>query len=91
VGLTGLDYTVHVKSSAKKEIAALPTDVQHRVAERIDKLQFDPRPPGCSKLAGAEDTYRIRVGDYRIIYDVHDKIVTVTIISVGHRREVYRK
>ncbi len=65
-------YSVQIKDSAKKEIAALPTDVLRRVSDRIDELALDPRPSGCEKLRGAEDTYRLRVGDYRILYEVHD-------------------
>jgi mRNA interferase RelE/StbE len=83
-------YQIEIKKSAAKEIAALPRADQERIRDKIDDLTNEPRPVGCEKLAGADDTYRVRVGTYRIIYTVDDGIVTVTIVRVGHRREVYR-
>jgi mRNA interferase RelE/StbE len=83
-------YTVQFRASAKKDIAALPTDVTLGVTKKIDALADDPRPNGCQKIKGVEDTYRLRSGDYRIVYEIHDDVVSVTVIRVGHRREVYR-
>lgn len=83
-------YTVQIKASAKKEIAFLPSDVKLSVTKKIDALADEPRPNGCEKIKGAESTYRVRSGDYRVVYEVHDKVVTVTVVRVGHRREVYR-
>jgi mRNA interferase RelE/StbE len=60
-----------------------------RLLAAAEKLSADPRPPGCRKLAGTSDRYRIRVGDYRIIYRVDDGKVTVLVLLIGHRREVY--
>ena len=60
-----------------------------RLDEAIESLGDDPRPPGCRKLAGATDRYRFRVGDYRIIYRIDDGKVTVLVLVIGHRREVY--
>ena len=60
-----------------------------RLLAATEKLAADPRPPGCRKLAGTADRYRIRVGDYRIIYRVDDGKVTVLVLLIGHRREVY--
>jgi len=60
------------------------------VARKIDALSGDPRPPGVEKLRGAENLWRVRVGDYRIIYTVRDEVVLVLVIRIGHRREVYR-
>jgi mRNA interferase RelE/StbE len=59
-------------------------------AVRIDALALDPRPPASKKLPGGEDLYRIRVGDYRVIYQVQARIVVVTVIRIGHRRDIYR-
>ena len=67
----------------------LPHGIQTRVTEAIDELSETPRPAGCKKMRGA-DLWRIRVGDYRIIYEIHDRILLIRIITVGHRREVYR-
>jgi mRNA interferase RelE/StbE len=60
-----------------------------RVTKRIEGLAADPRPPGCEKLSG-QDRYRVRQGDYRILYEVDDPGLVVTIVKIGHRREVYR-
>ena len=83
-------YTIQVKASAKKELAALPADVKLAVTKKIDAFADDPRPNGCEKLKGAEHTYRVRAGDYRIVYEIHKIVVSVTVIRIGHRREVYR-
>ena len=61
-----------------------------RLRTAIDVLAQDARPAGCIKLAGEPDLYRIRVGDYRIIYQVRDRILTVLVVSIGHRRDIYR-
>jgi mRNA interferase RelE/StbE len=83
-------YSVVVKRSAAKAIEALPGDAQIRVVEAIGRLAEDPRPRGCEKLS-ARERYRIRVGDYRVVYGVDDAIVTVIVVKVGHRRDVYRQ
>jgi mRNA interferase RelE/StbE len=83
-------YTVQFKRSAEKDLDALPAEVRGRAVAKTEALADDPRPNGCEKLAGVEDTYRVRVGDYRIVYEVQDAVVTVMIVKVGHRREVYR-
>jgi mRNA interferase RelE/StbE len=83
-------YSIEVKRSAAKEIEDLPRDARRRVVERIGGLANDPRPPGCEKLAGG-DRYRIRQGDYRIVYSVEDDRLVVWVVKVGHRRDVYRK
>ena len=83
-------YRVFITPSADRVIAKLPQDVRRRVADRIAALAENPRPPGSVKLTG-EDTYRIRVGDYRIIYSIHDDRLVVIVIDVGHRGDVYRR
>jgi mRNA interferase RelE/StbE len=84
-------YRVEVKASAVKEIAALPKRDQRRVVSAIDALADDPRPHGVRKLAGSENVYRVRVGDYRIVYQVFDDVLIVHVVRVGHRRDVYRR
>ena len=81
---------VLIKRSAAKELEALPTKDRGRVASRIQQLSSDPRPPGCVKLSG-DDRYRIRQETYRIIYSVEDQVLTVMVVKVGHRRDIYRK
>jgi mRNA interferase RelE/StbE len=84
-------YSVRLKSSAAKEIDALPTRAdRQRVVSRIADLAVNPRPTGSEKLAGHEDRYRIRQGDYRIVYAVDDREHSVVVFKVGHRKDVYR-
>ena len=88
-GLAG-PYRVEIARRAIKSIEALPRQEQQRVRAAIDLLAQAPRPPGCVALAGERNTYRVRVGDYRIVYEVHDVILRVQVVRVGHRREVHR-
>jgi mRNA interferase RelE/StbE len=83
-------YEIVVVPAADKAIAHLPRSVRARITERLVRLAEDPRPSGSVKLSGVE-AYRIRVGDYRIIYQIHDQQLIVLVIDVGHRREVYRR
>ena len=83
-------YRIEIKRSAAKEIEAIGRlRDRQRVVARIMRLAEDPRPPGCTKLTGKE-AYRIRQGDYRIVYTIADDVLVVEVIRVGHRREVYR-
>lgn len=86
--MTG-SYDLLVKKSAERELRALPKHELRRVTERLRSLSGDPRPSGCEKLTG-HDQYRIRQGDYRIVYAIDDVAHVVTIVKIGHRREVYR-
>lgn len=82
-------YELLVKPSAVKELEAISKKDRRRVIRRIEGLAADPRPPGCEKLSG-EDKYRVRQGDYRVIYLVSDASHEVIVFKIGHRREVYR-
>jgi mRNA interferase RelE/StbE len=83
-------YTVEVARRAVKSIARLPRQDQQRVRAAIDLLAEEPRPPGCTKLAGEDSVYRVRIGDYRILYEVMDARLVIHVVRVGHRREVYQ-
>jgi mRNA interferase RelE/StbE len=83
-----LSYEVHIIRSVEKEMDRLPSIVHTRLSNKILSLEDNPRPRGFKKLGGREE-YRLRVGDYRILYIIDDKKHTITIIAVGHRREVY--
>ena len=83
-------YAVSFRRSAEKDLHRLDATVQRRVMKAVESLADSPRPSGCKKLQGSEDTYRIRVGDYRVIYSVDDSILIVAIERIRHRREVYR-
>jgi mRNA interferase RelE/StbE len=82
-------YKLQIKPSAVKEIEALPQKDRRRIIARIQRLSSDPRPPGCEKLSGHE-LYRVRQGNYRVLYTVQDTDVVVVVVRIGHRREVYR-
>lgn len=84
-----MSYQVILPGSAKKVLDKLPDQTAGRILEALTGLQENPRPPGCKKLQGTK-AWRIRVGDYRIIYEIHDKVLQVLVISIGNRRDVYR-
>jgi len=83
-------YAIEFAPSAKRELHKLPRDLQLKLNRRIDSLSIEPRPRGSKKLKGATELWRIRVGDYRVVYEVRDKILVVLVVRVAHRREVYR-
>jgi len=83
-------YNVILKPSLQKDFRPLPKSVVERVMKRIEKLKDEPFPHGVEKLEGTERLYRIRVGDYRIIYEVDTQAREITVHYVRHRREVYR-
>jgi len=82
-------YKLLIKPSAAKELEALPTKDRRKVITKIEALANEPRPHGCEKLSGQEQ-YRVRQGDYRVVYGIDDAAQTVLIVKVGHRRDVYR-
>ena len=84
-------YSISITPSALKDIAKLPKAMIKKTEIIIDSLSEQPRPIGVKKLKGiSEDLYRIRVGDYRIIYSIEDEIKIVDILKIGHRKEIYR-
>ncbi len=83
-------YSVRIKPSAVKELEAIPAKDRRRIATKIQALGNNPRPVGCEKLAG-HDKYRIRQGNYRVLYTIEDDVLIVTIIAIGNRRDIYRR
>ena len=83
-------YKLLIKPSAAKEIESAPKKDRLRIIKRIQELSSDPRPPGCEKLSGHDDKYRVRQGTYRIVYTISDVGLVICIVKVGHRKEVYR-
>jgi mRNA interferase RelE/StbE len=81
-------YKIVFKASVAKDLRPIPNKDVRFILQHIEQLANDPRPPGAKKLTGKEK-YRVRQGNYRILYTIEDEIVTVTIIKVGHRRDVY--
>ena len=82
-------YCLQIKRSAAKELEAVPLKVRRRIVTWIEGLRTEPRPPGCEKLSG-DEKYRIRQGDYRILYEIQDQALIVTVVRVGDCRDVYR-
>ena len=82
-------YAVELKPSARKELESLPDSVLARIVHKIESLAHDPRPAGCKKLKGYRDQWRIRIGDWRVVYIVDDAAKLVSVTRIAHRREVY--
>lgn len=86
-----MTYQVEFSKKAAKDFKSLPFEIQARLRPEIDALAIDPRPNAAIQLKGEQNAYRVRVGDYRIVYEVQDKVLLVLVVKIGHRREVYRK
>lgn len=82
-------YRVVLTASAEKELDGLPSKVVVRIVARLEQLANSPRPPGCKKLKSGDNQWRVRVGDYRIVYEIDDKAKIVDVTRIAHRREVY--
>lgn len=83
------EYKIYFKESVEKDFSTIPKKDLQKIIRRIETLAKDPRPPGHEKLTG-QDRYRVRQGHYRIVYSIHDKNLTVWIVKVGHRKDIYR-
>jgi mRNA interferase RelE/StbE len=84
-----MPYSISILRRAQKELTHLPKEAYGQVRDAIRALAFNPRPDGCNKLV-ARAGWRIKVGDYRIIYEIDDKARTLEVLHIGHRRDVYR-
>jgi len=84
-------YSVEVKPAARKELEALPDSVLVRVLQRMESLRDSPRPAGFKKLRGYKDQWRVRVGDWRVVYIIDDGAKLVSVTRIAHRREVYER
>lgn len=85
-----MGYRILIPRPVQKQLDSLPREIRQRILQRIVRLQENPRPPGCVKLSGYENEYRIRIGDYRVRYEVHDKESVVVLLHCAHRKDVYR-
>jgi mRNA interferase RelE/StbE len=83
-------YDVQFAPSAARSFRKLDAAVQRRLVRAIDALAIKPRPDGVVKLADEDDLYRIRIGEYRVVYKIHDRRLIVLAVAVGHRRDIYR-
>ena len=84
-----MKYKLSIKKQALKSLQRLPLKEIEKINGKILILEKTPRPPSCKKLKGYDNIFRIRVGNYRIVYSVHDKILTVEIIYIAHRKNIY--
>ncbi|HEX4264078.1 MAG TPA: type II toxin-antitoxin system RelE/ParE family toxin [Verrucomicrobiae bacterium] len=82
-------YQVILPRSVQKELDRLSDDIANRILARLTQLETNPRPADVKKLKG-RSAWRIRIGDYRVIYEIHDRVLQIVIITIGHRREIYR-
>lgn len=85
------NYSVVFKPSAAKELRKINRNDQTRIAKKIQELTSNPYPPGVKKIVGGDGEFRLRVGNYRVIYDVEEGWLIILVLTIGHRREVYKK
>jgi len=83
-------YEVYLERAAERDLKRLPSEVFYRVILSIKALAEDPRPAGCRRIAGSKDDWRIRVGDYRVIYEIDEEAKAVRVMRVRHRQQAYR-
>ncbi len=83
-------YRVEIAPAAKRQIKKLPTAVQQQIIRRLEDLAVEPRPTGIVKLKGSESLYRVRLGDYRVVYEIQDAQLLILVVKVGHRSDVYQ-
>lgn len=85
-----MTYTIELSRSAHKALKDIPHPDMKKIRDKIEKLKKDPLSHGCEKLEGNDDLYRIRFGDYRVIYQIFSKRLIILVVKIGHRREIYR-
>ncbi|MFZ0530144.1 MAG: type II toxin-antitoxin system RelE/ParE family toxin [Propionicimonas sp.] len=86
-----MTYRVEVAAAAVRQLRKLDRPAQRRVQAAIELLAVEPRPSGAKKLVGGNGEWRVRTGDYRIVYEIHDNVLLVLVVAVGHRREIYNR
>jgi mRNA interferase RelE/StbE len=84
-----MTHSVEFAPLARRQMKRLPREIQMRIIERVEELASNPRPAGVKKLVSEDNLYRVRVGEYRAVYQIRDRELVVLIVKVGHRREVY--
>jgi mRNA interferase RelE/StbE len=85
-----MSYQIEITPAAQRNIKKLPKNIQQQIIEKLEELVLEPRPMGVVKLAAKEDLYRLRMGNYRIIYRIQDPVLSILITKIGHRRDIYR-
>lgn len=89
--MTDPTYRIEVAPAATRQLRKLDHPARRRVQAAVELLASDPRPPGAKKFVGGEGEWRVWTGDYRIVYEIHDQVLRVLVLAVGHRRDVYRR
>lgn len=85
-----MPYQIQFAARAAKQFKALPPNIQQRIRPKVDALAESPLPSGVVKLEGSPNLYRIRIGDYRVVYELQDKALIVLVVKIGHRSSIYR-
>lgn len=85
-----MTYQIQVAPAAARQLRKLDPPTRRRVQAAIELLAEDPRPAGAKKLVGGQGEWRVRTGDYRVVYEIHDQVLLVLVLAVGHRRDIYR-
>ncbi|MEI6790133.1 MAG: type II toxin-antitoxin system RelE/ParE family toxin [Myxococcaceae bacterium] len=85
-----VEYRLEFNKRYLKDLEKIPKVFQKSILQALAYLKHNPRPDGCKKMRGFDDLYRIRCGDYRIVYQIHDNVLLIIVIDVGHRKEIYR-
>ncbi len=83
-------FRLEFAPSAARQLRKLDHTARRRVQAAVELLADQPRPPGAKKLVGGDGEWRVRTGDYRIVYEIHDQVLVVLVIAIGHRRDIYR-
>lgn len=86
-----MSYLIEISPAAVRQLRKLDRPAQRRIQAAIELLATEPRPSGATKLVGGDGEWRVRTGDYRIVYEIHDGVLLVLVIAVGHRREIYQR
>lgn len=86
-----MSYSVRLAPAAVRQLRKLPPDARRRIQAAIEILAETPRPPGAKKLSGSISDWRVRTGDYRIIYEIRDAQLIVLVVTMGHRRDIYQR
>lgn len=85
-----MNYKIEISEKIEKTLKKIPEYGKILIIEKINKLAQEPRPPLCSKMEGMSNVYRIRAGNYRILYSIDDEIITIIVLKIGHRQNVYK-
>lgn len=86
-----MTYAIEVAPAAARQLRKLDAEARRRIQAAIELLAEDPRPASARQLVGGDGEWRVRTGDYRVIYEVHDQVLVILVVAVGHRRDIYRR